>query len=300
MTFTTTIKNEISKNETNRIESLIELNTYLKFNAVIKNDSISIFIENASVARRVFKLLKVIYGVTINLKIRQQKKFSITTIYILEVKEKINEIIKNINSTTYNSEEEKIAYLRGLFLATGSVNDPKTSQYHLEFLIPIKKYATITNRILKSFSFNSKIIKREKGYMVYLKSSEEISDFIKLLGATNALFYFEDIRIYRDHKNMVNRLNNCEQANLEKSIKTANDQVNKILFLKEHDLFNLLDDKTKIIMDYRIRYRENTYQELADIISMETDIKLTKSGINHHLRKVNEIYTRYINKNEEK
>ena len=93
MTFTTTIKNEISKNETNRIESLIELNTYLKFNAVIKNDSISIFIENASVARRVFKLLKVIYGVTINLKIRQQKKFSITTIYILEVKEKINEII---------------------------------------------------------------------------------------------------------------------------------------------------------------------------------------------------------------
>ena len=82
--------------------------------------------------------------------------------------------------------------------------------------------------------------------MVYIKASEEISDFIKLLGATNSLFYYEDIRIYRDHKNMVNRLNNCEQANIEKSMKTSLEQMDNINYLKEHDMLDLIDDKIKL------------------------------------------------------
>ena len=132
--------------------------------------------------------------------------------------------------------------------------------------------------------------------MVYLKQAEEISDFIKLIGAINALFYFEDIRIYRDHKNMVNRLNNCEQANVEKSMKTCNEQIENINYLKENDLESLLDDKTKLIMSYRLKYPETTMNELAEIISLETDINITKSGINHHFRKIKELVTKHKNK----
>lgn len=125
--------------------------------------------------------------------------------------------------------------------------------------------------------------------MVYIKMSEEISDFIKLLGAINALFYYEDIRIYRDHKNMVNRLNNCEQANVEKSMKTCNEQIENINYLKENDLITLLDDKSKVVIEYRLKYPETTMNELAEIISLETEVSITKSGINHHFRKIKDL-----------
>lgn len=152
--------------------------------------------------------------------------------------------------------------------------------------------------ILNKLGFGFKKIKRDKDIVLYLKSSEEISDFLKLLGATNSLFYYEDIRIYRDHKNMVNRLNNCEQANLEKSIKASDKMIDIINFLKENNYINLLDDKTEMVAEYRLKYKEESYQTLADIISVETQKKVTKSYINHHLRKVQEVYTKILDKNE--
>ena len=141
--------------------------------------------------------------------------------------------------------------------------------------------------------FLQDMVKRDKGYMVYIKSSEEISDFIKMLGAINALFYYEDIRIYRDHKNMVNRLNNCEQANVEKSLKTCNEQLSNIEYLKNNDLLTLLDEKTGIVIEYRLKYPETTMNELAEIISLETDYKITKSGINHHFRKIKDLVIKH-------
>ena len=129
-----------------------------------------------------------------------------------------------------------------------------------------------------------------------IKSGETISDFIKLMGAVNSLFYFEDIRIYKDHKNMVNRLNNCEQANIEKTMKTSLEQIKMIEFLKDNDYFSLLDEKTQEVAEVRHKYPEESYQVLADILSKEQEKKVTKSYINHHLRKVNEIYNRIINK----
>lgn len=88
---------------------------------------------------------------------------------------------------------------------------------------------------------------------------------------------------------MVNRLNNCEQANVEKSLKTCNEQLKNIEYLEESDLIDLLDDKTKLVIEYRKKYPESTMSELADIISLETDMSITKSGINHHFRKINEL-----------
>jgi hypothetical protein len=112
------------------------------------------------------------------------------------------------------------------------------------------------------------------------------------MGAVESLFYYEDIRIYRDHKNMVNRLNNCEQANVEKSMKTCQEQIEYINYLNENDLTSLLDDKVKLVMEYRLKYPETTMQELANIISMETEYNISKSGINHHFRKIKDLVTK--------
>ena len=299
MTYTIQIKDEITKIEDNSPESLISLCVYLRFNSDITKDRISIFTENASVARWLFKQIKSHYNININLTTRTIKRFKKRNIYILEIKEKLNIIESDINNTFNNileaSNEEKIAFLKGMFLSCGSISDPKKNQYHLEFLIKDEQDAILVNNVLISLDFNSKYIKREREYMVYIKSSENISDFINALGAINALFYFEDIRIYKDHKNMVNRLNNCEQANVEKAMKTSREVLNNIKYLEDNDLIGLLDDRTKEISEYKQRYPETSLGELADIVSLETDKSITKSGINHHMRKINELVKRHQN-----
>ena len=128
--------------------------------------------------------------------------------------------------------------------------------------------------------------------MVYLKEAEKISDFIKLLNAYTSLFYFEDIRIYRDHKNMTNRLNNCEQANIDKIVFSSNEQLENIKKLKEIYDFELLDDKIKEICIYKEKYPESSMGELAQIMSIETNQKITKSGVNHRFRKIKEMVSK--------
>lgn len=299
MSFTTTIKDEVTKIETERVESLAEVAAFIKYNGKINEDSIELYIENNSVARRMFNLIKRLYKINITLTIRTQKRFQTKTMYILTIRDMesilfdMNNIVKNIMDY---STPEKASFIKGVFLANGSINDPKKSKYHLELLISDECSAKLVHKILLSLKFSSKILKRDKGYMVYIKASEQISDFIKMLGAINSLFYYEDIRIYRDHKNMVNRLNNCEQANVEKSMRSANEQLFNIEYLKDNDLLSLLDEKTKLVIEYREKYPETTLQELADIISLETDVVITKSGINHHFRKIKELVERHKNK----
>lgn len=297
--FTTQIKEEITKIETEKCESLAEVCAYIFFHGIV-DDKIALFVENNSVARRMFNLLKRLYGADIRLTTRTQKRFNVKTIYILEILNKIADIKADINDSILHirdySDEEKASFLKGVFLGSGSINDPSKSKYHLELLVMEEGDAFLVNSLLQDLRFSSKVLKRDKGFMVYLKQAEEISDFIKLLGAINALFYYEDIRIYRDHKNMVNRLNNCEQANVEKSMKTCNEQIKNIEYLKENDLLNLLDEKSILVIDYRMKYPETTMSELADIISLETDYKISKSGINHHFRKIKDL----VMKNESK
>ena len=299
MTFTTKIKEEIVATTPDLIDARITLLSYIKFVSTTENDRIHILIENASVARYIFKLIKMTYNVDIKLTIRTQKKFKIKKIFILTISKKID-IIKSdiedlVNNITNSSFEEISSFLKGAFLSKGSINDPSKSKYHLEFLVDDYTDATLINKLLLILKFNSKIIRRDKGYMVYIKISEEISDFIKVLGATSSLFYYEDIRIYRDHKNMVNRLNNCEQANIEKSMNSSREQLDNILYLKSHDLLDLLDDKIKIVIKYKEKYPETTMNELANIISLEENINITKSCINHYFRKIKDL----VNKDRE-
>ena len=300
--FTKSIKDEVTKNESNKMESIAEVNGFLLLSGNFFDNTLNIFVENNSVARRMFSLIKKIYNINIKVTIRTQKRFNVKTIYILEIKDKVDFIIKDINDMKKHildySDEEKISFLKGCFLATGSINDPSKSKYHLEIFSKDEELANTINKLLRSFDLSSKIIKREKEYMVYIKAAEEISDFIKLIGAIESLFYYEDIRIYRDHKNMVNRLNNCEQANVEKSFASCKEQVDNINYLVENDMMSLLDDKVKTVAEYRLKYPETTLQELADIISMETDYDITKSGINHHFRKIKELVNKAKDKEE--
>lgn len=291
MTFTTQIKEEITKEENNNIEDLTSLCTYLKFNATLEEDKMTVMVVNASVARWIFKLLKTNYNVLIKLTTRTMKRFKARNLYILEVKEKLDLIYKDIDNIfkeiNTSSDEEKKAFLKGMFLACGSINDPKKNQYHLEFLVKEEEDAKLIDDLLNSLKIKSKVLKREREYMVYVKSSENISDFIKYLGAFNALFYFEDIRIYKDHKNMVNRLNNCEQANVERTLKSSKVILDNIKYLEDNDLLMLLDDRSKEIIEYKKKYPDTSLGELAEIITMETNKSITKSGINHHFRKIN-------------
>ena len=128
--------------------------------------------------------------------------------------------------------------------------------------------------------------------MVYIKEAEKIGDFLRIISANQAVLYFEDIRIYRDHKNMTNRLNNCEQANMDKVVGTATKQIEDIEYLRDNIGLDLLDDKTREVVDYRLKYPESSLLELSEIISYETGKSITKSGLNHRFRKIKDMVSK--------
>ena len=299
MTFTTSLKEEMSKTDFSIVEAEYELMSFLNCLGKFSKDELIITMENASVARRIYKEIKAIYKVSPSITIRMQKRFKVKQIYILTIKDNIDLIKESFNLGNKKdidflvSDEEKIAFIAGAFLAVGNISNPSTSGYHLEFIFTKERLAKQVLNLLLYFKLNAKMIKRGYKTIVYIKASENISDLLKLFKATSSLFYFEDIRIYRDHKNMVNRLNNCEIANQEKTFKTGQMQLADINYLKSEDIFDLLDDKTKIVASARIKYPEVSFQELADIITNEMNYKIGKSGINHHFIKIKELVKRH-------
>lgn len=303
MTFTTSLKEEMSKTDFSIVEAQNELISFLNCLGKFSKDELIITMENASVARRIYKEIKEIYKVSPSITIRMQKRFKVKQIYILTIKDNIDLIKESINLGNKKdidflvSDEEKISFIAGAFLAVGNISNPSTSGYHLEFIFTKERLAKQILNLLLYFKLNAKMIKRGYKTICYIKASEDISDLLKLFKATSSLFYFEDIRIYRDHKNMVNRLNNCEIANQEKSFKTGQQQLEDINYLKSEDIFDLLDDKTKIVANARIKYPEVSLQELGDIITSEMDYKIGKSGINHHFIKIKTLVKRHKERN---
>ncbi len=304
MSFSMNIKDEISRIDEGKTEKIAELSAIVRNSGTIDNN-LKIIIENNSVARRVFKLFKEIYDVTAIITVRRRTGLSNNLIYILTINKKYQDILKDLSIyDKYNnyleiphdyliSDIDDIrAYLRGVFMTCGSVNDPKTSRYHLELVVDTNNYAKFINKILNDLKLNSKIIRREKNYMVYIKESEKISDFLRLIKSYNGVMYFEDIRIYRDHKNMTNRLNNCEQANMDKIFITANNQIKDIEKLKKHKLIDTLEPKIKEVIEYRLKYPESSLSELANIMTNELGYKISKSGLNHRFRKIKTIVSK--------
>ena len=296
MSFTSTVKNELSKLSLTKIESITFLSAVLKNTAIIEDNLIKITTENNSVARQIFNIIKELYNIAPKITLRRGYNYNKNYVYILEIKEKVN-MIKNdlgLNTEIPNDfiiDDDNLLrmYLRGVFVSCGSVNDPKKSRYHLEFAVTNEQYAHFINEKLNSYFLNSKVLKRDNKYMIYVKEAEKIGDFLRMINAINALLYFEDIRIYRDHKNMTNRLNNCEQANVDKIIETANNQVRDIELIESIGGMDLLDDKTKTAAIYRMKYKEASLLELSEIISLETKTPITKSGLHHRFTKIKDL-----------
>ncbi len=293
-TFTAQVKDEITNSMLNELENRNLFLGYLYCNGTRVDDTLVLSLENLSVAQKLFKTIKYCYHMEVKMTIRTQKKFRVKRVFIFELDDSSHLFMDELENMQFDDEESKESFLKGVFLASGSVSDPRKRGYHLEMSFEDEEKSRKILDVLTGLGYSFKMIKREKAYMLYLKSSEEISDFLKLLGAVNSLFYYEDIRIYRDHINMVNRLNNCEQANLEKSLKTGDKQLAMIRYIVDNDYMSLLDEKTRQVAKYRLKYPEESFQSLADILSSETGKKVTKSYVNHHFRKINEVYEKIM------
>ena len=311
MSYTTKIKEEISEITNTKSEIIAELAGFIRNNATI-TDTILLTTENKTTVERIKTFLKTIYELNISPTTKDNMNFSKKELYALEIKDKVNIILQDIGLIdkdnkpidtlpTYiiGANEEIRAYLRGVFLTCGSINDPKTSRYHMELFISTPEESILVQKLLNLFDLNAKILSRDKGFMIYIKEAEKISDFIKILGANKAVMYFEDVRIYREQKNKTNRLNNCEQANIDRVVATATEQLEQIQIIEETASVDLLDDKAKETLEYRKKYPEASLKELAEIISFETEKNLSKSGLNHRLRKIKEL-AEQLKKHQEK
>lgn len=312
MTFSYKIKEELSSVETTKMEKVSELSAIIRTNSDVKIYSIKVQTENIKVAGRIFDLVKDLYNINCNVSVRKNYNFKKNEIYIVEIKTDVIKILKDLGFVKDNSiklldiptneivadDDLKKSFLRGCFLISGSVNDPKTSRYHLEIIVEKAEYAKFICNLLNEFKLNAKVLRRKKGHMVYIKESEKISDFLKLMKAYNGVLYFEDIRVYREKVNMTNRINNCEQANIEKTMNTALLQIKDINTIKAYDAYDLLDEKLKLVAEYRVKYNESSLLELSEIISVETNKKITKSCLNHRLRKIRDLANKLREKNE--
>lgn len=199
-----------------------------------------------------------------------------------EVKEELLGLkMWDVNSNM--KQEEQIARLsiREAFIKSGFINDPN-KEYHLEILFRTKSKAEELRILLENFSVNAGTTKKGSGYIAYIKEGEDIANFLALIGANNAVLRFEEIRVLKDARNNVNRIVNCETANLNKILEASNNQIENIKYLKQHNKFNLLPENLKEIAELRLKNPDLSYDELAKLLSTT----LSKSGVSHRLRKI--------------
>ena len=312
MSYTVTVKEEISKLDNSPSEIIAELAGYIRNNSTIEKDTLKLSTENKFTIDRLLNSIKSQFNVEGKVDIIENLNFSKKTLYQITIPIKNHNFLQQLGVYDENNNyldtvpnyivggnEEIRGYLRGVFASVGSINDPKTSRYHMELMIPKKEEAVFVQKILNIFELNAKILSRDKGYMIYIKEAEKISDFLKILNANKAVMYYEDIRVYHDKKNNTNRLNNMEQANMDKVIETATIQLADINVIEENDGLMLLDDKVKEVIIYRKKYPEASLKELAEIISLETGKSITKSGLSHRLKKIKELANSFRKMNKQ-
>ncbi len=178
----------------------------------------------------------------------------------------------------------KQAFLRGAFLAAGSVTDPEKS-YHLEIVCDTKRQSDIVSSIIKSFDVIPKTITRKKYYVVYVKDGSGIVDLLNVMGAHTSLMNMENVRILKDFRNKYNRQVNCEVANLNKTVSAAVKQIDDIEYISNTKGLKFLSEGLRQLAELRIEYEQASLKELGDMMNPP----LGKSGVNHRLRKISEI-----------
>lgn len=303
MSFASETKKELTQVETDdnslkaEVSALIRMNGSLSF--ANRQLSLDVQTENAAIARRLYTIVKKLYPYNVELLVRRKMRLKKNNVYICRLREGARELLTDLqiisddfqfNHTISKSlipkNSQKRAYLRGAFLAGGSVNNPETSSYHLEVYSLYKEHGEALAELMNEFQLNAKTIERKKGFVTYLKEAEKISDFLSLVGAHQAMLKFEDVRIVRDMRNSVNRIVNCETANLNKTIGAALRQVENIRFIENAIGLDQLPEKLREIARLRVEYQDVTLKELGEMVSTGV---VSKSGVNHRLRKIDEI-----------
>lgn len=190
----------------------------------------------------------------------------------------------DINSQMEQDEQLARLYIREAFIKSGSMNDPN-KKYHLQMMFKQKTKAKEMQTLLNNFNINAKIIKKENEYMLYLKDGEAISEFLALIGANNSVLKFEEIRVLKETRNEINRIVNCETANLNKTIEAAVKQIGDIELIKKKGQFNMLPENLKEIANLRVENPDMSLVELGKKLKEP----ISKSGVNHRLKKISEI-----------
>src|SRR3954451_12995690 len=303
MSFASETKKELTNLEIKPCCIQAELSALIRMNGSMSSSNrkliVDIQTENAAIARRIYTLLKKSYQVQVELLVRKKMRLKKNNVYIVRLAEQAKEILEDtkilgegftfihdIAPELIKKKCCKRSYLRGAFLAGGSVNNPETSSYHLEISSLYKEHNDSLCELMNTFELNSKTLERKKGFITYLKEAEKITEFLNIVGAHNALLRFEDVRIVRDMRNSVNRLVNCETANLNKTIGASIRQVENIRYINETVGLHILPDKLREIAELRLHYTDVTLKELGEMVAGGT---ISKSGINHRLRKIDEI-----------
>lgn len=302
MSFASDMKNELTRVDVDTCCQKSELSALIKMNGALSFFNgewvISVQTENAAIARRIFSLIKKLYGVDIELLVRRKMKLKKNNVYISRVKKDTHKMLTDLNiikdGMLTNDINEEItkddccirSYLRGAFLAGGSVNNPETSAYHLEIASLYEDHARVLTELMNGYELNAKYIERKRGYITYLKGAEKIAEFLSLIGGYQALLKFEDVRIVRDMRNSVNRLVNCETANLNKTVSAAMRQVVNIQLIDDEIGIGELPERLQEIARLRVEHQEVSLKELGEMLSTGP---ISKSGVNHRLRKLDAI-----------
>jgi DNA-binding protein WhiA len=310
LSFSSSVKNELCRLENvNDCCLLSELAAALCLNGTAAitaggGYNIRITTENAAFARRIFSIVRKLCGLFPEVTIRKSKKLKKHVSYMLYLTATIgsDELLRKAGVSvregadgqapelvladreSMNKQCCKKAFLRGAFLAGGSISDPEKT-YHLELTSRTRTQAQEMSRIMEFFELRARIIMRKGSYVTYLKEGENIVDFLNIIGAHNSLMEFENVRILKDMRNNVNRIVNCETANLEKTVDASLRQVENIRYIADNIGFDRLPANLKDIAALRLEYTDASLAELGQHLSP----KLGKSGVNHRLRKLDMI-----------
>ncbi|MDN6639761.1 MAG: DNA-binding protein WhiA [Tetragenococcus sp.] len=301
MSFAAEVKKELTSLEVHREHAKAELAALIRMNGSLslfnQRFVLNIQTENAAIARRIYSLLKDHFHVHSELLVRRKMKLKKNNIYIVRLKQDTKRVLDELSimdRTSFNTQvsndivgnaQKMRSYLRGAFMATGSINNPETSRYHLEIYSVYESHNQEICNMLNYYDLNAGTLERRNGYISYLKGAEDIANFLTLIGATNSMLKFEDVRIVRDMRNSVNRLVNCETANMNKTIDAASKQVQNIQFIEDRVGLAALPDKLQEIAELRLAHPEISLKELGEMLPTGA---ISKSGINHRIRKINE------------
>ena len=307
MSFSAKVKREICRYvEMSKDEALTELSAIMKVSGTLAFSgsglSFKMTTENPASARLVFTLLKDHFNIHSRLMVKKSNSLKKNNIYMVVITEEMGVkellaqtgILKEIDgimSLDYRIEEEifkneeiKKAYVRGAFIGGGSISNPEKT-YHLEFVTHSEEYARDLCNLVNSFKLNSKVIQRKNSFIVYIKEGEQIVDLLNIIGAHSSLLEVENIRIMKEMRNNVNRLVNCETANLSKTVNAAVRQVESIKLIQSQIGLQRLPENLREVAELRLNYPDESLKELGEML----DPPVGKSGINHRLRKIEKI-----------